>query len=164
MPNQDLIAKETTQIPADIEEMWGKPPLLRTEDPEAYRKLCLEVAKSVAPGDMIEWLWVKDICDLSWEIRRLRGFKVDVATDGSNINHHIRAYGRIDTVLASVESRRNAVLREIARRRDSVASRLRKASDDVIEGEFTEAESPKGQSCDQAALGVADHRPTRDAA
>jgi hypothetical protein len=79
----------------------------------------------------------------------------------------IRAYGRIDTVLASVESRRNAVLREIERRRESVASRLRKASNDVIDGEFTEhrpAESIEEQSADQAALGVADHRATRDAA
>ena len=59
--------------------------MLRTEDLEAYRKLCLEIAKSVGPADMIEWLWVKDICDLSWEIRRLRGFKVDLLTDGSNI-------------------------------------------------------------------------------
>jgi hypothetical protein len=70
-------------------------------------------------------------------------------------------------VLASVESRRNAVLREIARRRESVASRLRKASNDIIDGEFTEhrpAESIEEQSADQAALGVADHRATRDAA
>ena len=85
MPNQDLVVREMTQIPADIAEMWGEPPVLRTENLDAYRKLCLEIAKSVGPADMIEWLWVKDICDLSWEIRRLRGFKVDLLTDGSNI-------------------------------------------------------------------------------
>jgi hypothetical protein len=60
MSNQDLIVKEMTQIPADIAEMWGKPPVLRTEDLEAYRKRCLEIAKSVGPADMIEWLWVKE--------------------------------------------------------------------------------------------------------
>jgi hypothetical protein len=54
MSNQDLIVKEMTQIPADIAEMWGKPLVPRTEDLEAYRERCLEIAKSVGPADMIE--------------------------------------------------------------------------------------------------------------
>jgi hypothetical protein len=56
---------------------------------------------------------------------------------------------------------------EIARRRESAAFRLRKASDDVIDGEFTEhrpAESIKELSADQAVLEEAGHHPTRDAA
>jgi len=35
-----------------------------------------QFAKIVEPKDMIEWWWVKDITDHSWEIRRLRRFKV----------------------------------------------------------------------------------------
>jgi hypothetical protein len=167
MSSQDLIVKEMTQIPADIEEMWGEPALLPTEDPKAYKKLCVEIAKSVGPSDIIEWLWTKDICDHSWDIRRLRGFKVRAVEEAPWFSTAVKDYGRIDAVLASAESRRNAVLREIERRRESVACRLRKASDDVIDGEFTEhrpAGSIKELSADQAALGEADHRPTRDAA
>jgi hypothetical protein len=165
--NQDLIAKEMTQIPAAIEEMWGKPPVLPTEDPKAYEKLCVEIAKSVGPADIIEWLWIKDICDLSWEIRRLRQFKVRVVQNETWLGTAVRSYGRIDTVLASVESRRNAVLREIERRRESVASRLRKASDDIIDGEFTES-NPASESVEtganQAAVGKVGRYPTEDAA
>jgi hypothetical protein len=47
-------------------------------------------------------------------------------------------YGRIDALLASAEARLLALLREIGRRRESLASGLRKASDDIIDGEFKE--------------------------
>ena len=32
-------------------------------------------AESVAPRNIIEWLWVKDVADLSWEIPRLRRYR-----------------------------------------------------------------------------------------
>jgi len=165
--NQDLIAKEMTRIPPAVEEMWGEPPLLPTEDPKTYEKLCVEIAKSVGPSDIIEWLWTKDICDYSWEIRRLRQFKVRIVKEAAWFSKAVQGYGRIDTVLASVESRRNALLREIERRRESVASRLRKASDDVIDGEFTESD-PASVSVEtganQAVLGKVGRYPTEDAA
>jgi hypothetical protein len=50
MSNQHLIVKEMTQIPAAVAELWGKPPVLPHEDPEAYNKLWLEIAKSVEPS------------------------------------------------------------------------------------------------------------------
>jgi hypothetical protein len=191
MSNQDLIAKEMTQIPAAVAELWGKPPVLPHEDPEVYNKLWLEIAKSIGPTDFIEWLWIKDILDLSWEIRRLRGFKAGLvqkcrrdrielinrgmrkgdsaaieeleteAGVASMFVEDLSRYERIDDLLASQESRRNAVLREIERRRESVASRLRKASDDIIDGEFTDA-PPVGT--DQAALGNVDRDSSQDAA
>ena len=45
----------------------------------------------------------------------------------------------IDKRIASYELRRNAVLKQIARRSDRKAQKLDKASSDVIEGEFSEA-------------------------
>jgi hypothetical protein len=47
-------------------------------------------------------------------------------------------YERIDDLLAGVESRRASVLRDLDRRRDSFAYRLRMASDRIIDGEFAE--------------------------
>jgi len=44
---------------------------MRGEDIGPCNKL---FAKIVEPKDMIEWWWVKDITDYSWEIRRLRRF------------------------------------------------------------------------------------------
>jgi hypothetical protein len=47
-------------------------------------------------------------------------------------------YERADKLLASLELRRNAVLREIEISRDSLARRIRKTSDDITDGKFTE--------------------------
>jgi len=62
--------------PDEVQALFGDPPLLRGEDVDLYNKLMSQFAKLVEPKDMIEWWLVKDITDHSWEIRRLRRFKV----------------------------------------------------------------------------------------
>ena len=64
-----------TLVPAEIRDMLGKPPLLATEDPNQYDALLTELAREVRPSDFIEWLWVKDIADLTWDIFRYRRIK-----------------------------------------------------------------------------------------
>jgi hypothetical protein len=159
-----------TEIPADIQELWGEPPILTSEDPKLYVKLAIQIASTVGPEDVIEWFLVKDILDLTWETLRLRRIKVGmvergrrhfrnyvlkgltVTGDEKALNKHfiedrvtavafdvaLPIYERIETLLVGIEFRRMAVLREFDRRRDSFASRLRRASDDIINGEFTE--------------------------
>jgi hypothetical protein len=154
-------------IPGDIREIWGDPPLLRNEDPETYEKLAGQISQAVGPIDVIEWLWVKDILDLSWEIRRLRRFKTMLIELGrANSEEKYQAYyetergetklflgnldhwEKIDNLLAVAEARRAVALREIERRRASVAERLRTASKAIIEGEYEEQDEAgeKGNS------------------
>jgi hypothetical protein len=64
-----------TLVPAEIRDMLGKPPLLATEDPNQYDALLTELAREVRPSDFTEWLWVKDIADLTWDIIRYRCIK-----------------------------------------------------------------------------------------
>ena len=64
-----------TLVPAEIRDMLGEPPLLATEDPNQYDALLTELAREVRPSDFIEWLWVKDIADLTWDIFRYRRIK-----------------------------------------------------------------------------------------
>ena len=64
-----------TLVLAEIRDMLGKPPLLATEDPNQYDALLTELAREVRPSDFIEWLWVKDIADLTWDIMRYRRIK-----------------------------------------------------------------------------------------
>jgi hypothetical protein len=74
-------------VPPDIEALFGDPPLLSTEDPTLYRDMLDRFAESVAPRNIIEWLWVKDIVDLSWEIARLRRYRaqqIENARDNQN--------------------------------------------------------------------------------
>ena len=144
-------------IPEDIREIWGDPPLLRNESAETYEMLARQISQAVGPTDVIEWVWVKDILDLSWEIRRLRRFKtmlieLERATKEEkhqayfetepgetglflrNLDH----WEKIDSLLAVAEARRMVALREIERRRASLAERLRTASKALIEGEYEE--------------------------
>jgi hypothetical protein len=72
---RNLVPQCLTPIPADILSVFGNPPLLSTEDPQIYWGLLSRVAQDIGPKHAIEWIWVKDIVDLSWEIRRLRPFK-----------------------------------------------------------------------------------------
>ena len=67
--------KPLRSIPADIQALFGDPPLLSTEDPARYRDMLDRFAESIAPRNIIEWLWVKDVADLSWEIPRLRRYR-----------------------------------------------------------------------------------------
>jgi len=62
-------------VPPDIEALFGDPPLLGTEDPNLYWDMFDRFAEFVDPKNIIEWLWVKDIVDLSWEIARLRRYR-----------------------------------------------------------------------------------------
>jgi hypothetical protein len=157
-------------IPPEVQVLFGDPPLMRGEDSGAYNKLTDEFTKLVEPTDMIEWWWVKDITDHTWEIRRLRRFKVlfvelrrdDMvkaremfATAGADEDAEykpvpipesekdsaglfirlIDQYKGVEKMIASAERRRDETLREIERRREHLARRLRKASDEVIRGE-----------------------------
>ena len=144
-------------IPEDIREIWGDPPLLRNESAETYEMLARQISQAVGPTDVIEWVWVKDILDLSWEIRRLRRFKTilieleritkedkfqtyfetepgETRLFLNNLDH----WEKIDNLLAVAEARRAVALREIERRRASLAERLRTASKALIEGEYEE--------------------------
>ena len=75
MRNDNLVPQTAPSIPEDILRMFGAPPLLSTEDPELYFLLLRTIAQEVSPKNAIEWFWVKDIVDLTWEIQRLRRFR-----------------------------------------------------------------------------------------
>jgi len=71
----DANALGETHVPAKIHALLGKPPLLANEDLSHYDALLNELARAVKPKDIIEWLWVKDVADLTWDILRLRRIK-----------------------------------------------------------------------------------------
>jgi hypothetical protein len=75
---QQLIVKEMSQFPAVIRKLWGRPPILPSEDPEIYWKLAFAMAQAVEPANAIEWQYLKDFIDYTWEIRELRKHKAEV--------------------------------------------------------------------------------------
>jgi len=46
--------------------------IIEGEDPERYEKILGEVSAAAQPIDFLDWLLVKDIVDLTWEIQRAR--------------------------------------------------------------------------------------------
>jgi hypothetical protein len=95
-------------IPDQVVALFGDPPLLRGEDRSLYYTLMKHFTDLVEPNDMIEWWWVKD------------------------------HYKGVDKLIASAELRRDHTLRETARRRETLAERPRKASDEIVDGEAVE--------------------------
>jgi hypothetical protein len=190
------IIDKASPIPAELQPLFDDPPVLSTENSSQYRSLLDQIAKCVKPNDVIEWLWVRDIVDLSWEIRRLRRFKslfielarqkrisdfgahrrgpfvpavlievsgermsatgepiskgkvkktrkrkpkLDTESDSASLFQEcIGDYQCVDRLLAAAEGRRNAALYEIELRRDSLARRLRKATEEIIDADFNE--------------------------
>jgi hypothetical protein len=148
LSTQNAVAKGSMQIPTSIERIWGKPKLMRGEDGEAYKALWIDIAEHIEPSNAVEWLWLVDIIELSWEIRRLRVIKTNIANamldnphDGYFADGLLR-YKQLDFLESSAESRRRAVLREIEWRRSALAGPIRKTSDAIIEGELAQQSAP----------------------
>lgn len=64
----DIVA----HLPPAIASLFSNPPVLRNENQNAYKELLNEVAATMRPKDFIEFLWLRDFTDLTWEILRYR--------------------------------------------------------------------------------------------
>jgi hypothetical protein len=94
--NEDLNPEATADAgsPPQLElDLWGPPPLLPGEDPEVYEALLGRVRNAVRPEGMIEEIYVRDLVDLSWEIRRWRRLRDE--------HLEIQAYEAAKTAFAS---------------------------------------------------------------
>jgi hypothetical protein len=162
MSKKQLAINEMSQFPAALKKLWGPPPILPSEDPEAYWKFALAIAEVVDPADAIMWLtFLKDFVDYSWEIRELRKHKAQLIvvakknfleenSDDDEAREQNERYlatppgeaelfleslpslEAIDKLIEAAEGRRRGALREIGNYEAKLASRLRKASDDAI--------------------------------
>jgi hypothetical protein len=59
-------------IPPSVREILADPPLLRGEDPAAYERLLGQLSAESGATGAVDWLFVKDVADLTWQIARLR--------------------------------------------------------------------------------------------
>ena len=153
-------------IPQDVLLMFGEPPLMAGEDRDGYDAILEKFAEFVKPADPIEFFWIKDLTDHSWEIIKLRRMKtllIEVRRNEWHANQErsatlreeeawkpvpvpdseadsaallmllIPQYSAVDRLIASAELRRMRTLREIERRREDLAQRLHKVSDELID-------------------------------
>jgi hypothetical protein len=64
--------------PKELAQFFADPPIAGNEKREDYDNLFDAIAAAARPADAIAWLFVRDITDLSWEIRRERSLKLQV--------------------------------------------------------------------------------------
>jgi hypothetical protein len=67
-----LVKSPSTNVPNEIRRFFDDPPLVGNEVLEDYNAFLATIAASVNPADAIDWLFTKDVVDLSWHIRRER--------------------------------------------------------------------------------------------
>ena len=149
-----------SEIPADFQYFFKRPPLLKEEDPIEYWALVRQFIKHVSAKAIIEWIWLKDVVDLTWEIWRLRRLRAAfirrlpawaeyeqalLAEDGESVSEidteesasqrlvgSMIVYQPLDKVLASAELRRDRIFAQVE---FHVAQRLREAAE-MVEGNF----------------------------
>lgn len=135
------ITKATSAPNAGVERFsfYGPPPLLDGENAAGYDALLAAVSGEVKPQDIFEELWVRDIVDLTWQVLRLRRLIVKAMPGdayGDTLTLQLKDAESIDRLVRSAECRRNAVLREIERRRETFGSRVRAAAREVEDAEY----------------------------
>jgi flagellar biosynthesis GTPase FlhF len=76
-----LTAKLAKQVPNEIRELLGDPPLVLGESDVAYWGMIASFAKFIPPDDFIAWTLIKDLADDRVEIQRYRKYKAELVTE-----------------------------------------------------------------------------------
>ena len=73
-----LVKSPPLKPPKELAQFFADPPIAGNEKREDYDNLFNAIAAAAKPADAIAWLFVRDITDLSWEIRRERSLKLQM--------------------------------------------------------------------------------------
>ena len=73
--SRSLLAEKPIKPPKELKKFFDDPPLVGDERREDYENLFATLAMTVKPADAIEWMYLGDVVNLTWEIRRMRRIK-----------------------------------------------------------------------------------------
>jgi hypothetical protein len=76
--NRSLVTARIIKPPKELETFFDNPPLVGTERQADYDAFFSEIARAEMPADSIDWILLKDLVDLAWEMRRERRMKVEI--------------------------------------------------------------------------------------
>jgi hypothetical protein len=130
------------QLPPAIAPLFSNPPVLKTEDPKAYRELLNEVAATMRPTDLVEFLWLRDFTDLTWEILRYRRLQKAILETGELAGLRNRFRDLIhDGHLSQDQLDRNAAALAVSWCNPDSRAALEKARPNQIKDEYIAAEA-----------------------
>lgn len=202
LPVQEIAAvSQYPPVPGNIRSLLGPAWILEGENAELYEALLARIGAEMQPIDLIEWLLLKDVVALTWDIQRSRHHRNSIMrlarrqamervlshilrersvamefiddkseavqlaarwfngdkktvkevdqlltraglsmTDVTAQALSIRSseLGRIDERNDRCEQRRDAILRQIERRRAGLGNVVRRASEEVVDAQFRE--------------------------
>ena len=75
---RDLIIEHSSAVPLP------PPSLANGEDAATYAQLAASIRAAVAPANIIEEIWARDVADLTWDVVRLRRLKAGLYTIGAS--------------------------------------------------------------------------------
>jgi len=70
--SRSLVKNSHANFPNDLGEFLDNPPLVGDETIESYKSFLWAIVAGLNPANAIDWLYAKDVVDLSWQIRRER--------------------------------------------------------------------------------------------
>jgi hypothetical protein len=122
-PNYSLMTPGD-EIPDAFALLFGPPPVLENENVRQYWALCRAFKADIMPTNALEWCWLRDTTDLTWEVRRYRKFKVAIISSAgraargttlepvkSNVHHsNISDEARNELIAASAEREANLAI------------------------------------------------------
>jgi hypothetical protein len=194
------MAADSPVVPEAVRQLLGPSWIIDGEDPNLYEELLGRVGAAVEPQDIIDWLLVKDVVALTWQIHRSRRLRdglvrfarreamerlVMIAWPGSDkrpdrnedsyakrladqwfsgaksakrdlvgilkgtglslddvavqaLSIKAEELDRLDLQNEGYEHRRDAILQQIERRRRGWSKVVKRASEEIIDAEFTE--------------------------
>ena len=81
---------------AELGELLGPPPLLPSESLGDYEDLKARLRAKIAPQDVLEEIWLRDILDLQWEVLRMRRLKSRLLGNSSPIGLESLLHRRVN--------------------------------------------------------------------
>ena len=77
-PRRDLTIEDSSPVPLP------GPSLVNGDDAPTYAQLAARIRAAVAPTNVIEEIWARDVADLTWDVVRLRRLKAGLFTIGAS--------------------------------------------------------------------------------
>jgi hypothetical protein len=75
---RSLVKSLPINCPENLVEFLGDPPLVGDETLESYSSFFAAIVTGLNPANSIDWLYTRDVVDLSWQIRRERAILAGV--------------------------------------------------------------------------------------
>ena len=77
-PRRDLTIEDSSPVPLP------GPSLVNGDDAPTYAQLAARIRAAVAPTNVIEEIWARDVADLTWDVVRLRRLKAGLFRVGAS--------------------------------------------------------------------------------